>query len=81
MLNGDNFNDNFQPYFSKSNTPYVLTIFSKWGEIVFKCAGTKCGWDGTYQGKYLDPAVFVYVLEYSDKGEKTIKYGDITLMK
>ncbi|MFT5183704.1 MAG: gliding motility-associated-like protein [Flavobacteriales bacterium] len=61
-------------------TSVYLTIYDRWGEMVFETSSQNIGWDGTYKGKPVDPAVFVYYLEatcvggvdYFDKGNITV---------
>ncbi len=59
-----------------------LGIYNRWGELVFETASQENGWDGTYKGKRLDPAVFVYILRvtYYD-GKSLEKSGNITLVR
>jgi gliding motility-associated-like protein len=57
-----------------------LQIYNRWGELVFESNDVNKGWDGTFNGKQVDPTVFVYQLkvvcidnkEYSTKGNITI---------
>ncbi|MBL4624022.1 MAG: gliding motility-associated C-terminal domain-containing protein, partial [Flavobacteriales bacterium] len=57
-----------------------LEIFNRWGEKVFETNDQSIGWDGTYKGKDVDPAVYVYYLtvicideqEYFEKGNITV---------
>ena len=40
------------------------------------------GWDGSFKGKMLNPAVFVYVIEVEFiNGKKKLYKGDVTLMQ
>jgi hypothetical protein len=40
------------------------------------------GWDGTFNGEELNPGVFVYYMDVECiNGERTIKKGDITLLR
>jgi len=57
-------------------------IFSRWGELVFFSNNPLLGWDGALKGKLLPQDVYHYILdvEFSD-GKKTIKKGDITLLR
>lgn len=57
-------------------------IYDRWGEKVFETIDPKQGWDGTYNGAALDPAVFIYYLKatcYS--GEEIIKKGNVAIIK
>lgn len=47
---GDQFNQGFKPIFTSGFDPYDfnLTIFNRWGEIVFETNDPDEGWDGSY---------------------------------
>jgi gliding motility-associated-like protein len=49
---GDVYNQTFQPVFTSGFDPYDyhLTIFNRWGQIVFESYNHLVGWDGTYGG-------------------------------
>ncbi|MPM37297.1 hypothetical protein SDC9_83906 [bioreactor metagenome] len=57
-------------------------VYDRWGEKVFSTTSLDYGWDGTFRGKELDPAVFTYYLHaiFVDGSEK-IEKGDITLTR
>ncbi len=64
-----------------------MLIFDRWGEMVFENTGfiaddRSAGWDGTYKGKAMNPAVFVFVVTgtFIDGSEINEK-GDLTLVK
>jgi gliding motility-associated-like protein len=59
-----------------------LIIYDRWGEKIFETNKQGFGWDGSYKGKALEPAVFVYYLNavfYNN--EKVFKKGNITLVR
>ncbi|MBN4061927.1 gliding motility-associated C-terminal domain-containing protein [Bacteroidales bacterium AH-315-I05] len=68
-----------------------LMIFDRWGEKVYDSemivwTGDKTiGWDGTFRGKVMNPAVFVYVLEgeflSGNLFEEDKRKGNVTLVK
>ncbi|MEM8524063.1 MAG: gliding motility-associated C-terminal domain-containing protein [Bacteroidota bacterium] len=86
--NGDNINDLF--FLSAGNDVESiddLKIFDRWGMLVFQQTqivpnDPRFGWDGTFQGTPLNPAVFVYraVITYKDGRTKVI-VGDVALVK
>jgi gliding motility-associated-like protein len=58
-------------------------IYDRWGLKVFETQdiNTK-GWDGSYNGKDADAAVFYYIFNYELlTGETGIKKGNISLLK
>jgi len=58
-----------------------FVIYDRWGERVFETNDINQGWDGTYRGKILNPAVFVYYLEAICNNENVVKKGNITLIR
>lgn len=62
-------------------TDLEFAIFDRWGEKVFESSDVSHGWDGTYNGKKMDPAVFAYYLNATIDGEKVSVHGSITLVK
>jgi gliding motility-associated-like protein len=87
--NGDGINDFFTIYTDNTEEINIrtLNIYNRWGDQVFERANLTPGalsegWDGTFLGQPLDPAVFVFVaeVEFSDGNTEIIK-GDISLMR
>jgi len=62
-------------------TNLEFTIFDRWGEKVFETTSQAFGWDGTYGGKPLDAAVFVYYINAKVNGVDVKQHGNITLVK
>ncbi|MBI4947450.1 MAG: gliding motility-associated C-terminal domain-containing protein [Bacteroidetes bacterium] len=61
---------------------FHIKIYDRWGEKVFESYDQKLCWDGVYQGKLLDAAVFVYDMKATlTIGEKINKKGNISLMR
>jgi gliding motility-associated-like protein len=85
--NGDGINDVWTISSRLENT-FVqdLAIFDRWGNMVFSKSeiilNTMDGWDGTREGKTINPGVFVYTarLVLGD-GQEVILQGDITLVR
>lgn len=63
-------------------TSIDLTIYNRWGELVFQTTDIDEGWDGYYKGKLASPAVYVYTLKVTclDGTENIIK-GNVTLLR
>lgn len=79
--NGDGQNDIL--YLRSSYvSEFHLKIYDRWGELVFESRDKKDGWDGTYRGKRLDPAVFVYHLDITCiDGARNLEKGNISLIR
>ena len=65
----------------------LLEIYDRWGNLVFARKNfppnaPESGWDGTQNGKMLDPAVFVWqaVLSLKNGGTAKVK-GDVTVLR
>ncbi len=61
---------------------FDLKIYDRWGEMVFGSTELDRGWDGTFRGKELEPAVYVYHLDVTClDGERNLEKGNITLIR
>ncbi|MCB9224382.1 MAG: gliding motility-associated C-terminal domain-containing protein [Crocinitomicaceae bacterium] len=60
----------------------TFTIYNRWGEAVFESSSENICWDGTWKGKELNSAVFVYTLDGRlVNGQTVSKKGNISLIK
>lgn len=74
-------NDIFFPYTS-AVTEYHLTIFNRWGEMIFESFDLKQGWDGYYKGKICQEGVYVWKIDLKwENGRSFNKVGDVTLLR
>jgi len=86
--NGDGNNDTFYIFGDETVVKIrSFQIFNRWGETVYEVYGfppndPAFGWDGSFRGQLMNPAVFAYVaeVEFSD-GEAVLFYGDVTLAR
>jgi gliding motility-associated-like protein len=61
---------------------FTLQIYNRWGNKIFETDDINTGWDGTYKGNELDPAVFVYILKVKfTNGAEILEDGNITIIK
>ncbi len=66
---------------------HTVLIFDRWGNEVYKLESPAAvndwrGWDGTFRGEDMNPAVFVYYLELDlANGERVIRKGDVTIVR
>jgi gliding motility-associated-like protein len=84
---GDAFNNTFTPVFTSGFDAYDyhLTVFNRWGEIIFESYNAAIGWDGTYPngGELCQDGVYVWRIEFGEtKSDKRIvEQGHVTLLK
>jgi len=79
--NGDGENE-LECVYSDCMESFTFTIYNRWGEKVFDTSSMNICWDGTWKGKELNSAVFVYVLEgYLINGERVSQKGNISLIR
>ena len=84
--NADGMNDYFYPR-GKGFSIKSFRIFSRWGSVVFERNNfapnqQSYGWDGTYNGKALQPDVYVFIAEIlCDNGSVISSRGNITLLR
>ena len=57
-------------------------VFDRWGEKVFETTDRSIGWDGTFKGRPVDPAVFVYHLTaWCVDGQRYFTKGNVTVIR
>ena len=85
--NGDNINDLF---LLKGNidemTSFTLSIFSRWGELMFETDEIAKGWDGNHKGKPSPQDTYAWIVKYqvssASPGSKPITLkGTFTLVR
>jgi gliding motility-associated-like protein len=82
---GDEFNNVFLPVFTSGFDPYnyLLTIYNRWGEMIYESNNHQIGWDGDYNGKLCPTGIYSYVITYKSIGtdfKKTIT-GHVELLR
>ncbi len=61
---------------------FQFTIYDRWGEKVFESNNPQLCWDGTYKGKLMNTAVFVYFLKATlVGGEEISRTGNVSLIR
>lgn len=84
--NGDGINDVFNIYGENINSIEFLRVYDRFGSLVYsESGGTQgpgSGWDGTMNGRALNPGVYVYYIGYiTADNNMHQKSGDITLFR
>lgn len=68
-------------------TDFELTVFNRWGEIIYETNDPRAAWDGTYRGELMPVGVYPWIISYNaeyDEYKKPSKFklkGDITLIR
>lgn len=82
--NGDSENDALKLLFKDISCikEYTFTVYNRWGEEVFTTTNPIDEWDGTYNGKKEESAVFAYYMKavMLDKRE-IVKHGNVSLIR
>jgi len=84
--NGDGKNDLFSPVLNCDASVYELSIYNRWGQLVFSTNNQEVGWDGGSSKTTWSPGVYLWQLSYKiqininkfiDGAEK----GSVTLVR
>lgn len=74
------------PEYASIQNIKTLKVYDRWGNLVFAtqnipAGDANLGWDGSFDGREINPGVFIWVaeLEYKDKSSEIVK-GDITII-
>jgi large repetitive protein len=84
--NGDGLNDTFGPIprYDYVNR-YYMSIFNRWGQMIYETSDINRGWDGTYQGSPVMMGTYVYRIVYEEFGqlpmESNVVEGTVMLIR
>ncbi len=80
--NDDGQNDKLCIYGTACMKTITLSIYDRWGELVYSSSDSLQCWDGTYKGKKLDAGVFMFKLTAVSKQKEEINLsGNISLIR
>lgn len=80
--NGDGFNDQFGIVGFNKVAKFSMQIYNRWGEKVFETNDPSIGWDGKYNGDYVQQGEYVYYISILDLSKKNhYKKGSITILR
>ncbi len=85
--NGDGVNDYFYPRGTSLYNIQSLTIFNRWGQMVFQrrnfpANASTMGWDGTFNGHPAAADAYVYIVEVICENSQVIAlHGNVTLIR
>ncbi len=79
--NNDGDNDFFRAS-GKDIVEFELSIYDRWGELLFYTENMSNSWDGTYKGEPAKTETYVWKIIYSEAlGESGEMYGRVTLIR
>ena len=79
---GDGINDYFNVV-GQGLTNYIIEIYNRWGQMVFKSTNLDNQWDGKFQQINSPAGTYVYKIKTTDFGTelKLIKSGTVSLVR
>jgi gliding motility-associated-like protein len=82
---GDEFNNVFKPVLTTGFdvNSYHLSIFNRWGELIFESLNYEEGWDGTYHDEKLMDGTYIWKInvKYRSSDKKKELIGNVSLLK
>ena len=82
---GDEHNNTFKPVFTAGFDPssYQLSIYNRWGTLIFESMSPTEGWPGYYNGLKAMTGTYTYVILFFDKKENRLKTleGHVNLIR
>ncbi|CAN5382455.1 hypothetical protein BH11BAC3_BH11BAC3_16360 [soil metagenome] len=80
--NGDGINDYFGPLGNIALlNNYTLSVFNRFGELVFKTSDPSKKWNGIHKGKMSANTNYIWQATYSYQGFKKIQKGNLSLLR
>ena len=77
--NGDNLNDVWNIMGLGVCPFYEVSVYSRWGQLVFHTKDTLKGWDGTFKRVIMPPGIYTYLIK-TCRSNNVIR-GFVTLMR
>uniref|UniRef100_UPI00374D3B7F PKD domain-containing protein n=1 Tax=Ferruginibacter sp. TaxID=1940288 RepID=UPI00374D3B7F len=79
--NGDGINDCFKVSHFNFIKSVDISIYNRYGSLVFHTTTENDCWNGTYRGKDADPGNYVYYIKAEDNCNKFYKKGNLMLIR
>jgi gliding motility-associated-like protein len=82
---GDEHNNSWRPVFTSGFDPYdfQLTVYNRWGEIIFQSFNALDSWDATYNNTPVQSGVYTWLIQYGDTNNdnETVLHGSVTIIR
>lgn len=79
--NNDGKNDSWRIPALSLYSDFQLSVFNRYGQMIFNTKNQQAGWNGTFKGLPQSAGVYVYMLAINQDGEKLFYKGVITLIR
>ncbi|MFT5724792.1 MAG: gliding motility-associated-like protein, partial [Bacteroidia bacterium] len=80
--NGDGLNDVFRPLGVRFVKYYHMTVYNRWGNLLFETNDPLNGWDGKFGDKYVTTGQYVVLVEIIDFNNLKAKHrGTVTILR
>jgi len=81
--NSDLKNEIYGPvFYNLEFKEFKYFIYNRWGGLIFETTNPEQKWDGKMMGNMVQDGVYVWRIDYTEKGGKLItRYGTVTLIK
>ena len=81
--NDDGHNDSFRPLHPCEMADFHLSIFNRYGQLIFKSSDPSIGWDGRFAGVKLDTGNYVWMASYinTTTNKQVQRKGSVLLIR
>ncbi len=80
--NNDGINDAFLPVQGAIASNFKLTVYNRYGSLMFSSASMSVGWDGTYKGKAVPVGTYYWIALYYDQNNiYRTQSGSVSLIR
>ncbi len=80
--NGDNLNDIFRIKYPFSVKQFQMSVYNRYGQIVFTTEDMAKGWDGNFKGVQQPRGTFVWIISFTDiDGRSKVLQGTVLLLR
>lgn len=81
--NGDGINNTFRALGVDDVTQFKLTVYNRYGQVIFQTKDKYSGWNGKIHSRDADVGVYLYVIQYTNRGDNipTTLKGTFTLLR
>lgn len=77
--NGDGVNDIWNVKYLESYPNNKVDVYNRYGEKVYSSIGYSVPWDGKYNGSYLPPGTYYYIID--PKNGREVIAGNVTIIR